>query len=186
MTRVDVVRRTAAVALMCLVGSAVFVRLFGVMPVLTRIWPVIILCCVGYAVGTAGGQRVQRGMGALVALVATVAGTLALGAMTIQNTRWRRRAGQLRTRAWWTASASSWRPLCRRRSTPRPSPPESWSPPTARWWAACWSRRSFRPAAWRPPHLVFLGGLMLSQGSPTSPLPVRRGLHRQCRRSAWR
>ena len=51
MTRIDVVRRTAAVALMCLVGSAIFVRLFGVVPVLTRIWPVIILCCVGYAVG---------------------------------------------------------------------------------------------------------------------------------------
>ncbi len=85
MTRVDVVRRTVAVGLMCLTASAVFFRLFGVVPVVLRIWPVIIMCCVGYALGTAGGKRVQRGMGAIVALVTTVAGSLVLGAMTIPN-----------------------------------------------------------------------------------------------------
>ena len=42
------------------------------------------LCCVGYALGTAG-QRVQRGLGALVGLITTVIGSLVLGAMTIAN-----------------------------------------------------------------------------------------------------
>ena len=43
--------------------------LFGYLPVFSRLYPVIILCCVGYALGTAGGQRVQRGLGALVGLL---------------------------------------------------------------------------------------------------------------------
>lgn len=85
MTRVDVVRRTIAVALMSLTATAIFFRLFGVTPVLLRMWPVIIMCCVGYALGTAGGRRVQRGTGAMVALFTTLLGTLALGAMTIPN-----------------------------------------------------------------------------------------------------
>jgi transglutaminase-like putative cysteine protease len=85
MTRIDVVRRTVAVGLMCLSASAIFFRLFGVVPVVLRIWPVIIMCCVGYALGTAGGKRIQRGTGAAVALVTTLLGSLVLGAMTIAN-----------------------------------------------------------------------------------------------------
>jgi hypothetical protein len=85
MTRVDVVRRTVAVGIMCLGATAVFIRLFGVTPVLGRLYPVVILCCIGYALGTAGGRRVDRGLGALVGLLTTVVGSLALGAMTIAN-----------------------------------------------------------------------------------------------------
>ena len=60
MTRYDVVRRTVAVGIMALGATAVFVRLFGFGPVLVRLYPVIVLCCVGYALGTAGGRRVAE------------------------------------------------------------------------------------------------------------------------------
>ncbi|MFN8127518.1 MAG: transglutaminase-like domain-containing protein [Candidatus Nanopelagicales bacterium] len=170
MTRIDVVRRTAAVALMCLVGSAIFVRLFGVVPVLTRIWPVIILCCVGYAVGTAGGQRVQRGMGALVALVATVAGTLALGAMTIQNTDGEVGLGNF------VRGLVDGIGLILAAVVPAPVNAETITAGilVTAYGAlvGCLLVTTFVPASSVvPATLVFLGGLMLTQGSLMSALP---------------
>lgn len=170
MTRIDVVRRTAAVALMCLVGSAIFVRLFGVLPVLTRIWPVIILCCVGYAVGTAGGQRVQRGMGALVALVATVAGTLALGAMTIQNTDGEVGLGNF------VRGLVDGIGLILAAVVPAPVNAETITAGilVTAYGAlvGCLLVTTFVPASSIvPATLVFLGGLMLTQGSLMSALP---------------
>ena len=170
MTRIDVVRRTAAVALMCLVGSAIFVRLFGVLPVLTRIWPVIILCCVGYAVGTAGGQRVQRGMGALVALVATVAGTLALGAMTIQNTDGEVGLGNF------VRGLVDGIGLILAAVVPAPVNAETITAGilVTAYGAlvGCLLVTTFVPASSVvPATLVFLGGLMLTQGSLMSALP---------------
>ncbi len=170
MTRIDVVRRTAAVALMCLVGSAIFVRLFGVLPVLTRIWPVIILCCVGYAVGTAGGQRVQRGMGALVALVATVAGTLALGAMTIQNTDGEVGLGNF------VRGLVDGIGLILAAVVPAPVNAETITAGilVTAYGAlvGCLLVTTFVPASSLvPATLVFLGGLMLTQGSLMSALP---------------
>ncbi len=170
MTRIDVVRRTAAVALMCLVGSAIFVRLFGVVPVLTRIWPVIILCCVGYAVGTAGGQRVQRGMGALVALVATVAGTLALGAMTIQNTDGEVGLGNF------VRGLVDGIGLILAAVVPAPVNAETITAGilVTAYGAlvGCLLVTTFVPASSIvPATLVFLGGLMLTQGSLMSALP---------------
>ena len=85
MTRADVVRRIAAVALMSLAATAVYIRLFGMTPVLFRLMPAVLLCCIGYAMGTAGGQRVQRGVGAVIGLAAAVLSTVILGAMTIPN-----------------------------------------------------------------------------------------------------
>lgn len=83
MTRADVVRRVTAVGLVSLAAAAVYIRLFGFAPVVLRLFPAVVLCCVGYAIGTAGGRRVQRGMGALVGLIAAVLATIILGAMTI-------------------------------------------------------------------------------------------------------
>lgn len=85
MTRSDVVRRTLAVALLSLAAASVYIRLFGAAPVLGRLFPAVVLCCVGYVIGTAGGQRIQRGLGALLSLVATIIATVILGAMTIPN-----------------------------------------------------------------------------------------------------
>lgn len=170
MTRVDVVRRTSAVGLMCLAGSAIFVRLFGVLPVLTRIWPVIVLCCVGYAVGTAGGQRVQRGLGALVALITTVAGTLALGAMTIADSKGNVAVGNF------FAGLVDGLGIILGAVVPAPVNAETITAGillTAYGaLVSCLLVTTFVPASSVvPAALVFLGGLMLSQGSLMSPLP---------------
>jgi transglutaminase-like putative cysteine protease len=170
MTRADVVRRTTAVGLMCLAAAAVFIRLFGVMPVLLRIWPVIILCCVGYALGTAGGKHVQRGMGALVALLTTVLGTLALGAMTIPN-----EAGRVSLGSFFGGLVDGVG-LILAAVVPAPVNAET---VTAGILAtaygslvACLLVTTFVPASSViPAVMVFLGGLMLSQGSAMSPLP---------------
>lgn len=170
MTRVDVVRRTAAVALMCLTGSAVFIRLFGVVPVLARIWPVIVLCCVGYALGTAGGQRVQRGMGALVAVVTTVIGTLVLGAMTIADTD-----GEVALSNF-VAGLVDGLGLILGSVVPAPVSAETITAGilVTAYGAlvGCLLVTTFLPASSIVPAvLVFLGGLMLSQGSSVSPMP---------------
>lgn len=170
MTRVDVVRRTTAVGLMCLTASAVFIRLFGVVPVLARIWPVIILCCVGYALGTAGGQRVQRGMGAMVALLTTVLGTLALGAMTIPNA-----AGNVSLSSFLGGLVEGIG-LILGAVVPAPVNAETITAGILMTaygaLVGCLLVTTFVPASSVVPAvLVFLGGLMLSQGSLMSPLP---------------
>lgn len=85
MTRADVARRIVAVVLMSLAATAVYVRLFGLVPVTVRLVPAVLVCCLGYLAGTAGGRRVQRGLGALVGLMAAILATLVLGAMTIPD-----------------------------------------------------------------------------------------------------
>lgn len=170
MTRVDVVRRTIAVGLMCLTASAVFIRLFGVMPVLVRIWPVIILCCVGYALGTAGGQRVQRGIGALVALLTTVLGTLALGAMTIPNA-----AGNVSLSSFFGGLVEGIGLII---GSVVPAPVNAETITAGILMTAygalvgCLLVTTAIPASSVVPAVfVFLGGLMLSQGSTLSPIP---------------
>lgn len=170
MTRLDVVRRTIAVGLMCLTASAVFFRLFGAVPVLIRIWPVIILCCVGYALGTAGGKRVQRGMGAVVALITTVLGSLALGAMTIPNA-----AGNISLSSFFGGLVDGIG-LILGAVVPAPANAETITAGillTAYGaLVGCLLVTTFVPASSIvPPVLVFMGGLMLSQGSTWSALP---------------
>lgn len=170
MTRTDVVRRTAAVALMCLAASAIFFRLFGVVPVVGRIWPVVVVCCVGYAVGTAGGQRVQRGIGALVALLATVLAALALGAMTIADAD-----GDVALSSFLAGLVEG---LGRILTSVVPAPVTAETIIAGILIAAygalvgCLLVTTSQPASSVGPALfVFLAGLMLSQGSTTSALP---------------
>ena len=170
MTRVDVVRRTIAVGLMCLTASAVFFRLFGVVPVLVRIWPVIVMCCVGYALGTAGGKRVQRGMGAVVALITTVIGSLALGAMTIPNA-----AGNISLTSLFGGLVEGIGMILGA-VVPAPVNAETITAgiliTSYGALVGCLLVTTFVPASSIVPALlVFLGGLMLSQGSAWSPLP---------------
>jgi len=170
MTRVEVVRRTVAVALMSLGASAIFMRLFGILPVLGRIWPVIIMCCVGYALGTAGGQRVQRGLGAVVALGTTVVGIVLLGAMTIPNA-----VGQIKVSNVFDGLVNGLG-LILTAVVPAPVNAETITAGivVTAYGAlvGCMLVTTFVPASSLVPAvLVFLGGLALSQGSPVSALP---------------
>ncbi len=170
MTRLDVVRRTVAVGIMCLGATAVFIRLFGYMPVLTRLFPVIILCCVGYALGTAGGQRVQRGLGALVGLLTTVIASVVLGAMTIEN-----EAGNVGVSSFFGGLVEGFGIIIR---AVVPAPVNAETVTAAMLLTAygtlvaCLLVTTFVPASSLvPPTVIFVVGLMLSQGSVLPPIP---------------
>lgn len=170
MTRLDVVRRTVAVGIMCLGATAVFIRLFGLSPVLLRLYPVIFLCCVGYALGTAGGQRVARGLGALVGLITTVIGSVALGAMTIQN-----EAGRISVSSFLGGLVEGFGIIIRA-VVPAPVNAETITAAillTAYGTlVACLLVTTFVPASSLVPAVVILVvGLMLSQGSALPALP---------------
>ncbi len=85
MTKADIWRRTLAAGLVCLAAASAWWRLLGPLPTLTRILPAIILVALAFAVGTAGGRRVARGAGALLALAATFLAGLVFGAMTLAD-----------------------------------------------------------------------------------------------------
>lgn len=170
MTRLDVVRRTVAVGIMCLAATGVFIRLFGFGPVLLRLYPVIILCCVGYALGTAGGQRVARGLGALVGLITTVIGSVALGAMTIQN-----EAGRVSVSSFLGGLVEGFGIIIR---AVVPAPVNAETVTAAILLSAygtlvaCLLVTTFVPASsLAPPVVIFVVGLMLSQGSVLPALP---------------
>jgi hypothetical protein len=170
MTRMDVVRRTVAVGIMCLGATAVFIRLFGYLPVFSRLYPVIILCCVGYALGTAGGQRVQRGLGALVGLLTTVIASVVLGAMTIQN-----QDGNVGVSSFFGGLVEGFGIIIR---SVVPAPVNAETITAAMLLTAygtlvaCLLVTTFVPASSLvPPTVIFIVGLMLSQGSALSPIP---------------
>lgn len=170
MTRLDVVRRTVAVGIMCLGATAVFIRLFGFSPVFVRLYPVIVLCCVGYALGTAGGQRVQRGLGALVGLITTVIGSVVLGAMTIQN-----EAGKVGLSSFFGGLVEGFGIIVR---AVVPAPVNAETVTAAILLSAygtlvaCLLVTTFVPASSLvPASVIFIVGLMLSQGSALPPLP---------------
>lgn len=170
MTRLDVVRRTVAVGIMCLGATAVFIRLFGFEPVLLRLYPVIFLCCVGYALGTAGGQRVARGLGALVGLITTVIGSVALGAMTIQN-----EAGRISVSSFFGGLVEGFGIIIR---AVVPAPVNAETVTAAILLSAygtlvaCLLVTTFVPASsLAPPVVIFVVGLMLSQGSLLPAMP---------------
>ncbi|HPQ85630.1 MAG TPA: transglutaminase-like domain-containing protein [Actinomycetota bacterium] len=170
MTRLDVVRRTVAVGIMSLGATAVFIRLFGYTPVVVRLFPVIVLCCVGYALGTAGGQRVQRGLGALVGLITTVIGSLVLGAMTIAN-----QDGKVGVSSFFGGLVEGFGIIVR---SVVPAPVNAETVTAAILLSAygtlvaCLLVTTFVPAASLVPAMViFIVGLMLSQGSTMSAMP---------------
>ncbi len=170
MTRMDVVRRTVAVGLMCLGATAVFIRLFGYLPVFSRLYPVIILCCVGYALGTAGGQRVQRGLGALVGLLTTVIASVVLGAMTIQN-----QDGKIGVSSFFGGLVEGFGIILR---SVVPAPVNAETITAAMLLSAygtlvaCLLVTTFVPASSLvPASVIFVVGLMLSQGSAMPPIP---------------
>ncbi|MEZ5186085.1 MAG: transglutaminase domain-containing protein [Candidatus Nanopelagicales bacterium] len=170
MTRADVVRRTVAVGIMCMGASAVFIRLFGYTPVFVRLFPVILLCCVGYALGTAGGQRVARGLGALVGLLTTVVASIVLGAMTIPN-----EAGNIGVSSFFGGLVEGFGIIIRA-VVPAPVNAETITAAillTAYGTlVACLLVTTFVPASSLVPAVViFVVGLMLSEGSALSPLP---------------
>lgn len=170
MTRIDVVRRTVAVAIMCLGATAVFIRLFGYAPVFARLFPVIVLCCVGYALGTAGGQRVARGLGALVGLITTIIGSVVLGAMTIPND-----AGKVEVSSFFGGLVEGFGIIVRG-VVPAPVNAETVTATILLsaygTLVACLLVTTFVPAAsLGPPLVIFVVGLMLSQGSALSALP---------------
>src|SRR5690606_34133101 len=170
MTRMDVVRRTVAVGIMCLGATAVFIRLFGYLPVFSRLYPVIILCCVGYALGTAGGQRVQRGLGALVGLLTTVIASVVLGAMTIQN-----QDGNVGVSSFFGGLVEGFGIIIR---SVVPAPVNAETITAAMLLSAygtlvaCLLVTTFVPASSLvPASVIFVVGLMLSQGSALPPVP---------------
>ena len=170
MTRMDVVRRTVAVGIMCLGATAVFIRLFGYLPVFSRLYPVIILCCVGYALGTAGGQRVQRGLGALVGLLTTVIASVVLGAMTIQN-----QDGNVGVSSFFGGLVEGFGIIIR---SVVPAPVNAETITAAMLLSAygtlvaCLLVTTFVPASSLvPSSVIFVVGLMLSQGSALPPVP---------------
>jgi hypothetical protein len=170
MTRIDVVRRTVAVGLMCLGATTVFIRLFGYLPVATRLFPVIILCCIGYALGTAGGQRVARGLGALVGLVTTVVASVALGAMTLENVD-----GKVSASSFFGGLVEGFGIIVR---SVVPAPVTAETITAAMLLSAygtlvaCLLVTTYVPAASLvPATAIFIVGLMLSQGSVLPPLP---------------
>ena len=170
MTRYDVVRRTVAVGIMALGATAVFVRLFGFGPVLVRLYPVIVLCCVGYALGTAGGRRVARGLGALVGLITTVVGSLVLGAMTIRN-----EDGNIGVSSFLGGLVEGFGIIIR---SVVPAPVNAETVTAAillcayGTLVACLLVTTFVPASSLvPPLVIFVVGLMLSQGSLLPPAP---------------
>jgi transglutaminase-like putative cysteine protease len=170
MTRLDVVRRTIAVGIMCLGATAVFIRLFGYGPVFARLFPVIILCCIGYALGTAGGQRVARGLGALVGLITTVIGSVVLGAMTIEN-----EAGKVEVSSFLGGLVEGFGIIVRA-VVPAPVNAETVTATILLsaygTLVACLLVTTFVPASsLAPPLVIFVVGLMLSQGSELSALP---------------
>jgi hypothetical protein len=85
MTKADIWRRTFAAGLVCLAAASAWWRLLGPVPIGVRILPAIVLVAAAFAVGTAGGQRVARGAGALLALAATFVAGLVFGAMTLAD-----------------------------------------------------------------------------------------------------
>ncbi len=85
MTKADIWRRSFAAMLVCVAAASAWWRLLGPIPTLTRIIPAIIVVAAAFAIGTAGGRRIARGAGALLALGATFVTGLVLGAMTLPD-----------------------------------------------------------------------------------------------------
>lgn len=85
MTRRDITIRTIAAGLASIGAAAAWWRMFGTTTTLTRILPAVILVVIAFGLGTAGGKRVARGAGALLALAATFIAGLIFGAMTLDN-----------------------------------------------------------------------------------------------------
>lgn len=170
MTRIDVVRRATAVAIACTAAALVFIRLFGPAPVLGRMLPVIILCCVGYAAGTAGGRAVARGNGALAGLLVTIVATVALGSMTLEN-----KDGQLAVSSVFDGLVEGFGIIL---NSAVPAPVNAETITAAMLitsygaLVACLLVTSFAPASSLvPATVIFITGLMLSQGSLLPAVP---------------
>ncbi len=86
MTRRDITHRTIAAAMVVVAAASAWWRLFGAAPTLFRIIPAAIMVAVAFRIGTAGGKRIARGLGALVALAATFASALLFAAVTMPDT----------------------------------------------------------------------------------------------------
>lgn len=162
--------RTLAAAIVCAAGAWAWSRLLGPIPTATRIIPSVLLVALAGWWGTAGGRRVTRGIGTLVALGMTFLCGLVLGAMTLDSSNG-------------TAGPSSFfkgviEGLGILLTSPVPAPADAETVTAAIIFSgyltaiACvlvWTRA---PATCLiPGFLLFLGATSLSQGSVESALP---------------
>lgn len=162
--------RTLAAAIVCAAAAWAWSRLLGPIPTATRIVPSVLLVALAGWWGTAGGRRVTRGIGTLVALGMTFLCGLVLGAMTLSSSNG-------------TAGPSSFfkgviEGLGILLTSPVPAPADAETVTAAIIFSgyltaiACvlvWTRA---PATCLiPGFLLFLGATSLSQGSTESALP---------------
>jgi transglutaminase-like putative cysteine protease len=167
MTKADIWRRTCAAGLVCLAAASAWWRLLGPVPTLARILPAIILVAVAFAVGTAGGQRIARGAGALLALAATFLAGLVFGAMTLADSTGNVNPGSL------FKGVVEGLGILLRSAVPAPTNAETVTAVIifsgyATVVACLLACTKFPATALIPASLLFLGGTALSQGSLAS------------------
>jgi len=167
MTKADIWRRSFAAGLVCLAAASAWWRLLGPVPTLARILPAIVLVAAAFALGTAGGQRVARGAGALLALAATFVAGLVFGAMTLADSTGNVNPGSLFT------GVVQGLGILLRSAVPAPTNAETVTAVIifsgyATIVACLLACTKYPATALIPASLLFLGGTALSQGSLAS------------------
>ncbi|NQU37076.1 MAG: transglutaminase domain-containing protein [Actinobacteria bacterium] len=167
MTKADIWRRSFAAGLVCLAAASAWWRLLGPVPTVARILPAIILVSAAFAVGTAGGQRIARGAGALLALAATFVAGLVFGAMTLADS-----TGNVNPASLFKGVVEGLGILLRS-AVPAPTNAETVTAVIifsgyATIVACLLACTKYPATALIPASLLFLGGTMLSQGSLAS------------------